>query len=242
MFFYNKNFLGLYICTVACCFSFVFTKLPYLYLIFFDFKSHIKQKSIALLSLLSLLTISWLIPKSLESYTLVGLYLSCAILLWLSIRNIVLRQQSMGEILFTSQYLLRTVYGIIPLSVVFIWSGTRIYQEIIRQNISSTINILGTEVNSFLWLGCCSLILVSAIVYGYFISWNKLTIRDKGIGGISEIYWHQVVDYSFLEKEKYSYLIIKHLNGFKREIETKYRIGLLEKDRVKQIFQDKLSK
>ena len=135
-----------------------------------------------MLSLVSLLTLSCFIPKSLEGYTLVGLYLSL------------------------------------------------------------TINILGTEVNSFLWLGCCASILVSAIAYGYFISRNKLTIRDKGVVGISEIYWHQVVDYSFLEKERYSYLIIKHLNGFKREIETKYRIGLLEKERVKQIFQGKPNK
>lgn len=58
--------------------------------------------------------------------------------------------------------------------------------------------------------------------------------------GSSEIHWDKIVGYSLSNNSDFNFLTIKHINSFQKAIKTKYRIAVIEQEKVNKIFQDKL--
>ena len=231
----------LFICVFTLYFTWGFTKLSGFHLIFVDARLYAKQIIISIVYLLSTFAIDYLIPESYKKYTFVSIYLSFGILPLLAIKNINIRKETLGNLLFRSQSLSKTIYFVIPLILVALWGFHRVWQNLSIQTIFSTTNIGGMEINSYLWLTCSLVFFVSIAIYSCVFSYNKLEIRDRGIWYISEIAWENMTDYYWIKNQQSDLLVIKHINGYKNEIVSKYPIAPGEKERIGEIFQDKIN-
>ena len=241
MVFASKIRVFFYICAFSLYFTWGFTKVSRFYLIFVDPILYAKQIIVAIAFLISILAISYLVPKSISKYTLVGMYCSFGILPWLGLKETNIRRQNLGELLFISQHLSKTIYLTIPIILVSLWSMYRVLQNISdKTTIFSTTKIGAIEINSYLWFSYSLLIVLSVTIYSCLINWNKLEIRDKGIWFISDTVWKKIVDYSWEENKQYDVLIVKQINCYKKEIKNKYAIALGKKEVVNRILRDKL--
>ncbi len=144
-------------------------------LIFVDPQLYAKEIIIAIAFVIFFLCLNYLIPESLSKYNLVGIYLSFAILPWLGWIQMNIRRQYLGELLFVSQHLPLRIYYLIPLASIALWLMRRILQSFAGKTISSTIDIGGVEINSYLWSGCISIAMLSIMIYGcVFFGFGKL--------------------------------------------------------------------
>ena len=236
----SKIFAFLYICVFTLYFTWGFTKLLGLAYIFVDVRLHAKEIIIAIAYLASAFSIDYLLPKSIEKYAYPSFILSLAIINLIVPKSLSDRQQALGELLFRSEYLSKTIYYLIPFGLIYLWALYRQYRFISNQTASSTIDVGGVEVNSYLWSACLITVLISAAIHISVISWNKLEIRDKGVWyGSYDLTWRKIVDYSWSDS-KPNLLLIRHINGYKNEIEAKYSIVPGEKEEIDNILRDKL--
>ncbi|MEM7591956.1 MAG: hypothetical protein AAF383_10650 [Cyanobacteria bacterium P01_A01_bin.83] len=238
---YSKTFMFFYICACTLYFAWGFTKLSGFYLIFVNPKLYIPQIFIAIGYFISVLALDNLVPNSLKKYHTVSFILSLGILSLFLIINLMIRRNNLGNLLFSSQPIIQNIYFAIILSLLWIWSLSRIQKAASGKTISSTIDIGGMKINSYLWFGCIFFMMLSASIYiCIFLGWNKLEIREKGIWLINETVWEEIVDYSWEQDKNADILVIKQINGFNKEIENKYKINSNDKEIVNQILSDKL--
>ena len=229
----------IYICAFTLYFIWGFAKIPGLYLIFVDVKLYSRQIITAIACLISAFAIDYFLPKSVKQYAIASLLISLAIQLLIVLKSMNIRKHELGELIFKSEQLSRTIYFIIPFSLIVLWAFNRALNKLSNQTIYSTTDIGGIEVNSYLWFACWLSVLISNTIFCFAISWNRLEIRDEGIWYISELVWEDIVDYSWEENQKYNSLLVTHINGFGNEIKSKYPIEKKEREIVDKIINDK---
>ncbi|MEM8675149.1 MAG: hypothetical protein AAGF83_14940 [Cyanobacteria bacterium P01_G01_bin.67] len=238
----SKIIVFLYICACTFYFAWGFTKLSSFYLIFINPKLYIKQISIAIGYFISVLALDSLVPDSLRKYHLVSIIFACGILILFSIVNLNIRRSNLGNLLFISQPIIKTTYFTIPFASGWIWSFSRILKYIADTTLSSTIDIEGMKINSYLWFSCTLFMFISITIHAcIYYSWNKLEIRKQGIWLLAdEVTWENIIDYSWKRDKNHDFLVIKQINGFNKEIENKDKIDSDDKEIVDRILSDKL--
>ena len=105
----SKTFALLYICAFTLYFTWGFTKLSGFAYIFIDAKAHVKDIAVAIAYLVSTFSIDYFLPKSINKYAYPSLILSLAIMLLIAVKRLGDRQKALGELLFRSEYLSKTI-------------------------------------------------------------------------------------------------------------------------------------
>ncbi len=216
------------------------TLIPKFYQAIFNKIFGFKNIFLVILYYLPFVLIDYFLPNYLEQYTLISIYLSIGIISWLALFSNIKYKNNLGELLFTSRCIQRKLYFTIPLTLICLWVIYKYVLVFFQGSESAFIpEILGTQINPYLYSISQLFILLSIMINLHLTGWNKLEIRSQGIWYVSEIIWQDIVGYGWSE-EKNNLLIIKHLNGYKKEIQSKIKIYPKEKEQINNIFYDKL--
>ncbi|EAZ91536.1 hypothetical protein [Crocosphaera chwakensis] len=195
-----------------------YTLIPKFYQAIFNKTFGFKNVFLLIGYLLPFVLIDYFLSNYPEQYTFISIYLSMGIISWLTLFSNIKYKNNLGELLFTSCCIQRKLYFTIPLTLIYLWVIYK-YVLVFFQGSESAFapEIFGTQINPYLYSICQLFLLLSIMINFYVTSWNKLEIRSKGICYFSAIVWQDIVGYDWSE-EKNNLLIIKHLNGDKKEI------------------------
>lgn len=182
----------------------------------------------------------YFLPNYLEQYTYISFNLAIGLIWWLTLISYIKSKNNLGELLFTSRCIQRRLYFTIPLTLFGLWVFYK-YLLVFFQGSELPFmpEILGTQINPYLYSISQLFVLFSIMLNLHITSWHKLDIRNKGIWYFSTISWQDIVGYGWSE-DKANLLIIKHLNGYKKEIQSKIKIYPEEKEQINSIFYNKL--
>lgn len=240
MFVFSSMAIVLYTCGLTFYLTWGLTTLvPKFYQAIFSKKFGFKNVLFCVLYCLPLASIDYWIPDYLEQYTIVSSYLMIGLVYWYNLALQIKYKNNMGDLLFSSRAVSKRFYLVIPFTLFGLWIIHRNFLILSDETkISLKTEMMGIEIDNYLFFICQLFVIVSVIICFYISRWTKLEIREKGLWYFSSIIWQDIVIYSW-SQEKTNLLIIQHLNGYGKEIKSKMAIASDEKGQIDSIFQNK---